>query len=143
SRFKCATKNLSLHGATTKTRDPVSQAHPLSHLVARYGTDAGAVRALAESDPTLLEPVIEGLPYIGAELRYAAQEEMARTLEDVLARRTRAAIQQVRPTLAAAAAAANLIAPDLGWTKKEAKDQASAFVENHQKELLVAGLDIS
>jgi glycerol-3-phosphate dehydrogenase len=139
---RCVTKKLSLYGATTKSKDPVAQAHSLSHLVSRYGTQAPAVLALADGRPELLEPVIAGLPYIGAELRYAALEEMAQTLDDVLARRTRAMIQRARPTMAAALSAARLIAEDMGWDEAEAAEQASRFVESCQKELLVAGLDL-
>ena len=71
--------------------------------------------ALADGRPELLEPVVAGLPYTGAELVYAAREEMARTLDDVLSRRTRAMIQRAQATMDAAAAVAALIAPDMGW----------------------------
>ena len=139
---RCVTKKLPLHGATTKSRDPVAQAHPHAHLISRYGTEAPAVLALADGRPELLEPVIPGLPYTGAELLYAAREEMAQTLDDVLARRTRAMIQRARPTMAAALAAAQLIADDMGWDEDEAAEQANRFVESCTKELLVAGLDL-
>ena len=68
---------------------------------------------------------------------------MAHTLDDVLARRTRAMIQRAQPTMAAAAAAADLIAPDMGWDAQEAADQAARFIETCQKELLTAGLDLA
>jgi glycerol-3-phosphate dehydrogenase len=86
--------------------------------------------------------VIAGLPYIGAELVYAAREEMAQTLNDVLERRTRAMIQRAQPTIDAALAAATLIAPDMGWDAKEASDQTARFIEGCQKELMTAGLDL-
>jgi glycerol-3-phosphate dehydrogenase len=86
--------------------------------------------------------VVAGLPYTGAELLYAAREEMAQTLDDVLSRRTRAMIQKAQPTMAAALHAATLIAPDMGWDEQEAADQAAQFVETCQKELLTAGLDL-
>lgn len=138
---RCVTKSLALHGATTKGKDPVANAHPQARLVGRYGTDASDVIALADGHPDLLQPVIPGLPYTGAELRYAAREEMAQTLTDVLSRRTRASIQQARPTMSAAQRLAELIAPDMGWDEREATEQANRFVESCQKELLVAGLD--
>ena len=142
-RRRCVTKSLSLIGATTKTRDPVSQAQPHSRLVGRYGTETPAVLAVAAGRPELLEPAVVGLPYTGAELLYAAREEMACTLDDVLSRRTRARIQRAQPTMDAAAAVAALIAPDMGWNEREATDQASEFVEATHKELLTAGLDLS
>jgi glycerol-3-phosphate dehydrogenase len=139
---RCITKSLRLIGATTATRDPVAMAHPHAHLLGRYGTESAAVLALAEGRPELLEPAIDGLPYIRAELVYAAREEMAQTLDDVLARRTRAVIQRAQPTMAAAHAAATLIAPDMGWDEQTVSNQAAQFVETYQKELLTAGLDL-
>jgi glycerol-3-phosphate dehydrogenase len=139
---RCVTKSLRLIGATVATKDPVAIARPRSHLLGRYGTESAAVLALAADRAELLEPVIPGLPYTGAELVYAAREEMAQTLDDVLARRTRAVIQRAQPTMAAAQAAALLIAPDMGWDDQEAIEQAAHFVETYQKELLTAGLDL-
>jgi glycerol-3-phosphate dehydrogenase len=139
---RCITKSLRLLGATKITKDPVTMARPHSHLFRRYGTEAAAVLALAEGRPELLEPIVEGLPYLRAELIYAAREEMAQTLDDVLSRRTRAAIQRAQPTMAAAPAAATVLAPEMGWDEQEASEQAGQFVELCQKELLTAGLDL-
>jgi glycerol-3-phosphate dehydrogenase len=139
---RCVTKSLRLIGATPATRQPAAQARPHAHLEGRYGTEAAAVLAVAEGRPELLEPVMEGLPYIGAELVYAAREEMAHTLPDVLSRRTRAMIQRSQSAIDGAHAAALLIAPDMGWSEEEAANQASAFIETCQKELLTAGLDL-
>jgi glycerol-3-phosphate dehydrogenase len=141
-RRRCVTKSLPLIGATTKTRDPVALAQPQARLLNRYGTESSAVLAVADGRPELLEPVVAGLPYTGAELVYAAREEMAQTLDDVLSRRTRATIQRAQDAMSAAAAAAALIAPDMGWDEKEATDQAVRFAESCQKELLTAGLDL-
>jgi glycerol-3-phosphate dehydrogenase len=138
----CVTKSLPLIGATAAPKDPVTAVRAHAHLLGRYGTESPAVLALAEGRPELLEPVIDGLPYTGAELLYAVREEMAQTLDDVLARRTRAMIMRAQPTMAAAHAAAALIAPDLGWTEQEASDQAARFIETCEKELLTAGLDL-
>ena len=98
--------------------------------------------ALADGRPELLEPVVAGLPYTGAEVLYAAREEMAGTLDDVLSRRTRAMIQRAQATMDAAAAVATLIAPDMGWNESRRRDQAARFTEACQKELLTAGLDL-
>ena len=139
---RCVTRSLRLIGATSATKDPVAMAHPHAHLLSRYGTESSAVLALADGRPELLEPAIDGLPYLRAELVYAAREEMAQTLDDVLSRRTRAAIQHAQPTMAAAHAAAALIASDMGWDEQEASEQAARFIETCHKELLTAGLDL-
>ena len=60
------------------------------HLTGRYGTDAEVVLALVADEPELGAPLVPGLPYLKAEARYAVRHEMARTLDDVLSRRTRA-----------------------------------------------------
>lgn len=138
----CVTKTLKLIGATAAAKDPVIAARPHAHLYGRYGTESPAVLKIAEGRPELLDTVIEGLPYTGAEMLYAVREEMAQTLDDVLARRTRSSIQRAQPTMAAAHAAAALIAPELGWTKAEAAEQADRFIEAAEKELLTAGLEL-
>jgi glycerol-3-phosphate dehydrogenase len=142
-RRRCVTKNLPLMGATTKNRDPVTLAQPHARLLGRYGTASADVLALADGRPELLDPVVAGLPYTGAEVLYAAREEMAGTLDDVLSRRTRAAIQRAQPTMVAATAVADLIAPDMGWDEEEAREQVARFTEACQKELLTAGLDLA
>ena len=141
-RRRCITKSLPLLGSTWKTRDPVTLAQPHARLVRRYGTASADVLALADERPELLEPVVAGLPYLGAEVVYAAREEMACTLDDVLARRTRSLIQRAHATMDAAAAVATLIAPDMHWDEAEARQQATRFVDACQKELLTAGLDL-
>jgi glycerol-3-phosphate dehydrogenase len=120
----------------------VTLAQPQARLLGRYGTASSEVLALADGRPDLLEPIVAGLPYTGAEVLFAAREEMAGTLDDVLSRRTRAVIQRAQPTLEAASAVATLIAPDMGWSEAEVQEQVARFTEACQKELLTAGLDL-
>jgi glycerol-3-phosphate dehydrogenase len=143
-RRRCVTKNLALHGVPPGGRrssaPPPRGGDLSSHLSARYGSDAGAVLALADHHPELLEPVVEGLPYIGAEVVYAARHEMARTVDDVLARRTRAAIQDGRAAAAAADAVGKLLAGELGVDPAEAAAGAARFAARVRDELATAGL---
>lgn len=141
-RRRCVTKSLPLLGATTRTRDPVSMAQPHARLLGRYGSESPRVLALGDDRRELLEPAIAGLPYTRAELVYAAREEMAQTLDDVLSRRTRATIQRAQSTMDAAPDVAELLAPDMGWSASEAAEQAARFTESCEKELLTAGLDL-
>jgi glycerol-3-phosphate dehydrogenase len=141
-RRRCVTKTLPLLGATTKARDPVTLAQPHGRLLHRYGTASNEVLALADGRPELLEPMVDGLPYTGAEVLYAVREEMAGTLDDVLSRRTRATIQRAQATIDAATAVADLIAADMGWGEAETREQVTRFTEVCQKELLTAGLDL-
>jgi glycerol-3-phosphate dehydrogenase len=141
-RRRCVTKSLRLIGATEKTRDPVSMAQPHARLFGRYGTETTAVLAAAAGNAELLEPAVAGLPYTRAELLYAAREEMAQTLDDLLARRTRASIQHAHATMDAAADVAALVAPEIGWDATETAEQVARFTESCQKELLTAGLEL-
>lgn len=97
-------------------------------LVARYGTDAGAIRQLQAADPTLAEPLVPGLPYTKAEAVYAVRFEQARTLDDVLSRRTRARIFDLQATIDAAPDVARLIGRELGWDDAQITEQTNAFL---------------
>ena len=99
----------------------------LAHLVGRYGGEARAVLAMLEADPHLAAPLVPGLPYLRAEAVYAARYEMAHTLTDVLARRTRALLLARDAASEAAHAVAKLLAPELGWSAAETQRQVDEF----------------
>ena len=119
---ECRTKNLPIHGyvdgssALEGTDDPLEV----------YGSDAEAIRKLAEELGlgTRLHPE---LPYIAAEVVWAARAEMARTVEDVLARRTRALFLNARAAIAMAEAVAPLLAQELGRNEEWAAAQVRDF----------------
>jgi glycerol-3-phosphate dehydrogenase len=113
-----ATVNLRIHGYDADARK-------LGRLEA-YGSDAAAILQIEASDPELAEPLDAALPYTGAEVLWAAREEMARTLEDVLARRTRALFLNARAAIRMAPRAARLLAAELG----RGQDWAEAEVES-------------
>ena len=99
-------------------RDVVGDEVVAERLVQAYGGEWLNVWGLAEEDPRLAEPVVEGLPYRKAELVWAVRHEMACTLADLLVRRTHVAFETPDAGLAAAAVAAETIAPLLGWTDR-------------------------
>jgi glycerol-3-phosphate dehydrogenase len=80
----CRTRRLPLVGARPSPSSDVPR-----RLVWRYGTEAAAVLALGDTDPALLEPVVDGLPVIGAELVWGVRHEGALDVSDLLDRRTR------------------------------------------------------
>ncbi|HUC15866.1 MAG TPA: glycerol-3-phosphate dehydrogenase/oxidase [Acidimicrobiales bacterium] len=85
------------------------------HLLHRYGGLVGEVLSPIRTAPRLAGPV-EGAPgYLQAELVYAVTHEGARHLEDVLMRRTRIAMETSDGGVGSALAAAQLLAPLLGW----------------------------
>ena len=79
------------------------------------------------ADPTMGELLVPTLPYLRAEALYAARYEMARTLDDVLTRRTRSLILGRDASLGAAPDVARLIAPELGWDDAEIDAQVAAY----------------
>jgi glycerol-3-phosphate dehydrogenase len=111
-----------------------------THLVRRYGTEADAVRSLVDVDPTLGEPLVEGLPYLRAEAVHAVRHEMARTLGDVLDRRLRARILARDAASAAASSVAGLIGPELGWSAAESDAHVVAYRADLEAERVDAGL---
>ncbi len=122
------TKRLKLHGAVGTSAPPVGVEPSVhQHLAGRYGTDAGAVAALVDADPALAEPLVAGQPYLRAEAVYAVRAEMARTLDDVLSRRTRTRLFARDASADAAASVAALLAPELGWTDAERDAQVASY----------------
>ncbi len=121
----CVTRHLNVHGF-----------HPGSdkfgHLSV-YGSDAPAVQSLGLAE--LLHPA---LPYTGAEVVWAARNEMARTLEDVLARRTRALFLNARAAIAMAPAAARLMARELHRSSEWEAEQVRSFCETARNYLPLA-----
>ncbi len=122
------TKHLRLFGGEG-IAPPVAALEPSTHehLTGRYGTEAEVVRALTVDRPDLAEPLVPGLPYLRAEATYAVRHEMARTLDDVLSRRTRARLLARDASADAAASVAELLAPELGWSEVERDGQVAAY----------------
>jgi glycerol-3-phosphate dehydrogenase len=125
-KARSRTKKLLLLGAEG-FEEPVGDALAV-HLAGRYGTEAEYVLDLAKTHDGLWEPLVPGLPYVGAEAVFAVRHEMARTLDDVLARRTRARILARDDSAAAAASVAALLAPELGWDDAECARQVAGYV---------------
>jgi glycerol-3-phosphate dehydrogenase len=88
-------------------------------LAARYGHEARRVLAAASGHPELARPLVSGLPDLLAEARYAAAHEQARTVGDVLLRRTRLGLLAGREVSAAGSEVPELVAraigAELGW----------------------------
>jgi len=128
------TKALRLAGSegirTPTARLDASDRRPLTraeHLRSRYGADAGAVERIAGSTPTWGDALVPGLPYLRAEAVYAVREEMGRSLDDVLSRRTRARVLDHDATAVAAPAVAALLAAELGWSDADVAAELTAF----------------
>jgi glycerol-3-phosphate dehydrogenase len=115
----CVTANLPLHGATTRFEP--------DDVLRTYGSDAIAVAALAATEPELARKLHPRLPYTGAQVVYAARKEMARTVDDVLARRTRALFLDAAASEEAAPQVARLLARELSQPPEWEAEQLSSF----------------
>jgi glycerol-3-phosphate dehydrogenase len=140
-RPRSKTKKLRLVGADGFEAPPdVTEPSVHDHLAGRYGTEAEAVHELLRADRSLGEALVPGLPYVRAEAIHAVRHEMARNLDDVLTRRTRARILARDASVDAAASVAVLIAPELGWSAEEAERQVDAYRASAARERESAGL---
>jgi glycerol-3-phosphate dehydrogenase len=117
----CVTKNLKIHGY-------IENSFALGSLEV-YGSDAEGIRTLAASDPALAHQLHPELPVIGAEIVWGARVEMARTVEDALARRTRALFLNANAAIAMAPACAQLLARELGRDEAWVAAQVASFSE--------------
>src|SRR5579871_2895190 len=123
----CVTAHLNVHGY-----------HPASDRfgpLAVYGSDALAIRALMENDAMLGETLHPALPYSAAEVIWAAREEMARTVEDVMARRTRALFLNARAAMEMAPRVGELLEREFGFNEEWKAAQVRAFCETAEKYL--------
>ncbi len=101
-----------------------------------YGSDAEKILALAAADKRLGQRLHPDLPYIGAEVIWGVREEMARTLDDMLSRRTRALFLNARAAIAMAPAVAKLMAEELGTGQDWIDQQLQQFNDLARKYLL-------
>jgi glycerol-3-phosphate dehydrogenase len=127
-RRRCRTKRVKLLGAEGYEAPPdTNEPSRHEHLAGRYGTEAASVEALVDDNPELGEPLVPGLPYLKAEAVHATRREMARTLDDVLSRRTRARLLARDDSAAAADEVARLVGRELGWDDAERARQVKEY----------------
>ena len=120
-RFPCPTEAMPIHGSTERT--------PSQTNLQPYGADAAGIEALIEKDSGLAEKLHPDLPYQQAEVVWHARHEMARTVEDVLARRTRALLLNAKASIEAAPTVARILAEALGRDAEWQQAQVAAYTE--------------
>ena len=139
---KSRTVNLPLLGGAGYDAEAVAASGGIAaHLGERYGTEARFVHDLIAEDPALAEPVVPGLPYTRAEVVYAARAELARSVDDVLARRTRSRLFARDASAAAAPEVGALLGAELGLTDEQVERQVSDYLASirHEKTVLFEG----
>jgi glycerol-3-phosphate dehydrogenase len=111
-----------------------------ARLVDRHGTEAPAVVALgAELD--LLRPLVPGRHFLEAEVAWAVRHEMALSLDDVLARRTRLAQELPDRGAEIAPRVAEILGSDLGWGDARQSLEVENYLAGARREFSVAPSD--
>lgn len=121
---RCISRTVPLRGCPTESDARVfaNDAHR-----EEYGTDLQALKTLEAENPNWAAPIDTGLPYTSSMVVYAVRHEFARTLEDVLSRRTRSLLLDARAALRAAPGVAALMASELERDPTWQQRQLAAF----------------
>ncbi|ABB12192.1 glycerol-3-phosphate dehydrogenase/oxidase [Burkholderia lata] len=128
-RTRCHTKSAYLLGAAGYDPQAIVASGGLAaHLGERYGTEARFVGDLADAAPSLLAPIVEGLPYSEAEVLYAVRHEFARSVDDVLSRRTRARLMARDASARAAPRVGEILKAELGLSDAAVASQVRDYV---------------
>jgi glycerol-3-phosphate dehydrogenase len=122
----CRTEHLQIHGWS---RQEIEEAN-----LRVYGADALLIREIARTQPEFSAKLHPELPYTAAEIVWAVREEMARTVEDALSRRTRALLLGARASIECAPRVAEIMAAELGlddsW-RRQAVDAYNNVARNY------------
>jgi glycerol-3-phosphate dehydrogenase len=117
----CLTEQLSIRGFHKNSEK--------FEALAVYGSDAMAIQDMIRNEVSRGERLHKDLPYTVAEIIWAVQREMARTVEDCLARRTRALFLNARAAIDMAPQVAELIATELGEDAHWRQQQVETFTQ--------------
>ncbi|QIW16096.1 FAD-dependent oxidoreductase [Pasteurellaceae bacterium RH1A] len=129
-RKACVTVDLPIHG-----KIPADQVDLSNHLYV-YGSDIPAIREL-QKEPAYAEKLHPNYGYTVAEVVWAVREEMAQSLEDVLARRVRLLFLDARAAIDVAAKVAQVMAEELGKDQAWQAAQVADFLSVAKHYLLV------
>jgi glycerol-3-phosphate dehydrogenase len=146
---ECPTRAHLLHGGEGFPSDfweELALIYPLSketaqHLAAKFGTSAWNVLELTRVNRNLAQPILPGSPPIQAEVVYSVREELATTIEDVLARRLGVQFYSWREAIHAAPVVGSLMAEELQWSNTDTKLAITRYVSKINHLLELAGLE--
>ena len=110
------------------------------HLAGKFGTAAEEVLALGADDASLMQPILEGGGAIRAEVLYSVRNEMACTIEDILARRLGMQFYSWQDCLDAAPLVGSLVAKELQWAEPFARESINNYVAKINHLMDSAGL---
>ncbi len=111
------------------------------HLASRYGHAAERVLETAAASGELAQPIVAGLPDVLAEAPFSVRNEQARSVGDVLLRRTRLGLLAARvlcaPRSGVPLRVARAMAPELGWDDQRVAQEVERFAVEAASEGLV------
>ena len=122
------TKSLRIHGWLKN----IDKSDPLYF----YGSDAPTIKRLVNDNSSLGQKLCEALPHIKAEVIWHVRNEMARTVEDVLARRTRSLLLDARASIEMAPAVASILAEELNKSPEWEIQQVAEYTKLANEYLL-------
>jgi glycerol-3-phosphate dehydrogenase len=102
-------------------------------LAARHGRQAPEVVALGR-ELDLVAPLGEGIDHLQAEVAWAARNELALTLDDVLARRMRLAQERTDRGASVAPRVAAILGDELGWDEARQAHEVADYLEVARRE---------
>jgi len=114
----CVTENLKIHGSIDVQGD---------HHLNAFGSDRNKIEALMQQNPHLAEKLHNNFPYTAAEVVWAARNEMAETIEDILSRRLRILFIDAQAAKDMAPKVASLLAQELDADKDWEANQIETF----------------
>ncbi|MEI8059859.1 MAG: glycerol-3-phosphate dehydrogenase C-terminal domain-containing protein, partial [Ferruginibacter sp.] len=115
----CVTEHLHIHGWVNSTN--------INDNLHFYGSDAKWIKALCTENETWSELIHPSLPNIKAEVIWGVRNEMAITIEDILARRTRLLFLDARAAIQSAPSVAALMAKEMNKDDDWQKQQIETF----------------
>ncbi len=144
----CRTKCYPLSGSIGYTpeywRNLVSQFRipeiAARHLARKFGTRALEVMQLATNDRELALPLVEGLAPLRAQVVFGIRNEMAVSIEDILARRIGLELYGWKEAIEAAPVVAELLARELGWPETVEREAVNEYANNIRSRMRKAGL---
>jgi len=116
-RVKSKTAKKGLHGLRSPTGTSLSV----------YGTDEELIIQLLGDEPSLAQILVDGYNYTKAEVVWAIRNEMAVTVEDILARRLRLLFLDANAAITAATVVADIFQQEAGWSDKRKQEQLNEF----------------
>ncbi|KPM49128.1 glycerol-3-phosphate dehydrogenase/oxidase [Jiulongibacter sediminis] len=101
----------------------------VTHLLDKYGDQAEEVLKLFSESKDYSNPIIEGYPFLKAEVVYTLRNEMVTKLRDFLSRRIRLEISDWEGSIKAAERIAPILQKELGWSEEQTLIEVAEYVK--------------